>query len=208
MKSQQKLRVCSLTEETESTQRNTYNNHIQRWTDCFHKRGEHLHTLRDTPASTSWILWYEKEKETLHVPVTVRANSALITLTRVYNVSADPTASPLHQPKNAQHRAVDQPLNQLCPVRKALCTCLSTLCSKSHNCSLTLITACWAKPRWFLLSFLSFEAPLERCRLCTGWAERADMKACSPLRAAQIVRNSLFEHNVQNMQHHGGDPFR
>lgn len=46
------------------------------------------------------------------------------------------------------------------------------------------------------LFFLSFEAPLEHCRLCVGLAKLMSMRAYSPQRAVQIFRNSLFEHYV------------
>lgn len=67
-----------------------------------------------------------------------------------------PPVSPLHPaPKEclAPHRKSMSTLNQLCPVRKALLTWLSTLCSEMHIWSLTLITACRAKVKWFSFSF-------------------------------------------------------
>lgn len=46
------------------------------------------------------------------------------------------------------------------------------------------------------LFFLSFGAPLERCRLCVGLAKLTSMCAYSPQRAVQIFRNSLSGHYV------------
>lgn len=48
----------------------------------------------------------------------------------------------------------------------------------------------------FFLFFLSFEAPLKRCRLSAGLAKLEYMCASTPLRAVPVFRNSLFEHNV------------
>lgn len=112
------------------------------------------------------------QTETLHVKpdisVMYRAQApAPISLTRIYNVSADPLRLPpsLHNPRSWRMLSTSavnqcQPLNQLCPVRKASCTWLSTLCSESHIWSGTLITACRAKLKWFFFSFYLLRAPL------------------------------------------------
>lgn len=46
------------------------------------------------------------------------------------------------------------------------------------------------------LFFLSFEAPLEHCRLCVGLVKLTSMREYSPQRADHFFRNSLFEHYV------------
>lgn len=67
-----------------------------------------------------------------------------------------PPQSPLYpalKECSAPHHKSMSALNQLCPVRKVLLTRLSTLCSEIRIWSLTLITACRAKLKWFSFSF-------------------------------------------------------
>lgn len=129
----------------------------------------------------------------------VRAQSALISLTRLHNVSADPPcvpSTPAPKECSSPHCTSMSTLKQLRPVRKASCTRLSTLCPESHIWSLTLITACRAKLKMFFLFFSSFEAPLQLCHLGIGLAKRTYMRVFSQQRAARVFRNSESGHNV------------
>lgn len=128
----------------------------------------------------------------------VWATSALISLTRIYNVSADPPVSPLYP---CSQRMLSTTPYQCQPWTNFVLS--GEVCALGWAHYVPKVTSdlwLWSLPvgpNWdVFLFFLSFEAPLKHCRLSVGLAKLEYMCASSPLRAVPVFRNSLFEHNV------------
>lgn len=99
----------------------------ERWNTTVTRDQKHLQRLRGSLVSTSWILSISKMR---WIYIFACLNDGRNTICRNLQ-SADPLfllCTPRAKECSVPHRKSVSALNQLCPVRKALCTWMNTLC--------------------------------------------------------------------------------